>query len=461
MGQHGSSAAASPREAASPERRYSLVTALCMIMGVCIGSGIFFKADNVLVATGGSVALGVAMFCIASLVMVFGGLTLSLYAERGDAAGGAVAYAREFLPPWASRLFGWAFSLLYLPSCAAVLSWVVGVYACMAFGWGSDFAVQEVVGVAFLLACVGWNVALPRLSGWLQSASTLLKVIPLVVVGVVGIALGDPASALAAPSADIAAGGAQGLAWLAAAGPIAFSFDGWSPATSIAPELRDARRNLPVALTVAPLLVLGLYLAYFVGISAFLGPAEVMSSGDGSLALVFVRLFGEGAATVPVSIALVSVMGSANGVLLALLRMPRALALSGDVPGADRLSRDGEGEGAVPWRSALVALGAVGACTALHVATQTLDLLPNGDISEVAVAVNMLALVALYVRAVGLWRSGEAGVLRGLVAPLLATACSAFVGLSALSQPSRWPYLVLYGVVLGALAMWRRRRGGR
>lgn len=122
------------------------------------------------------------------------------------------------------------------------------------------------------------------------------------------------------------------FAWLAAAAPIAFSFDGWSPAASIAPELRNSKRNLPLALTVAPLLILILYLAYFVGISAFLGPQQVIAAGDESLSLVFVRLFGKQAATIPNAVALVSVMGSANGVLLALLRMPHALALKDDIP---------------------------------------------------------------------------------------------------------------------------------
>ena len=42
-----------------PKRRYGLFTAITMIIGICIGSGIFFKSDNILVATGGSVPLGI------------------------------------------------------------------------------------------------------------------------------------------------------------------------------------------------------------------------------------------------------------------------------------------------------------------------------------------------------------------------------------------------------------------
>ena len=43
-------------------KRYGRVTAITMISGIVIGSGIFFKSDNVLVYTGGNVLLGVAVW---------------------------------------------------------------------------------------------------------------------------------------------------------------------------------------------------------------------------------------------------------------------------------------------------------------------------------------------------------------------------------------------------------------
>ena len=35
------------------EKRYGLVTAICMVVGIVIGSGVFFKAEKILTATGG------------------------------------------------------------------------------------------------------------------------------------------------------------------------------------------------------------------------------------------------------------------------------------------------------------------------------------------------------------------------------------------------------------------------
>ena len=75
------------------KKQYGLVTAIAMIGGIVIGSGIFFKADNILAYTGGSAALGVAALVIAAVSIVFGALTLGELAARTDAPGGQIAYA--------------------------------------------------------------------------------------------------------------------------------------------------------------------------------------------------------------------------------------------------------------------------------------------------------------------------------------------------------------------------------
>ena len=437
-------------------RRYSLLTAVCLIMGICIGSGIFFKSDNVLIATGGSIGLGVVMFCLAATYIVFGGLCLSLFAARTDGAGGLVDYAARFVSPRFARLIGLHYAFVYLPSISAVIFWVAGVYACMVLGLPGTLTNQMGIGLALMLACSVANALAPRLSGWAQNAFTVVKVAPLVAVGAVGLfaVLGGWAQ-VGAGTTSVAVGGAGtgGLAWLAAAAPIAFSFDGWPAATSIAPELRDARRNLPIALIAAPLAILALYLAYFVGISVTLGPATVMEAGDGSLALLFSRLFGERAAAWPNLIAFLAVLGTGNGLVLSLQRLPQALGLRGDVPGraGSWLARE-SGRLRFPVNSALVATAAMLAWSCVHAVVQTGGLIPNGDVSEVSVCLAMLLMLPYFAAAWRLRASGEAGVLRGRVAPVLASACCLFVGLSGLAEPVRAAFVALELAVLLSVA---------
>lgn len=76
------------------------------------------------------------------------------------------------------------------------------------------------------------------------------------------------------------------------------------------------------------------------------------AAGDESLGLFFASLFGPGAAALPNVIALVSVMGGVNGVVLSMLRMPSALAQRGDFPFAERVAKVSPRVGFPVWTSA-------------------------------------------------------------------------------------------------------------
>lgn len=57
-------------------------TAISMIMGIVIGSGIFFKVDDILIKTGGNIALGILVFILGAFCVVFGSISLSQLASR-------------------------------------------------------------------------------------------------------------------------------------------------------------------------------------------------------------------------------------------------------------------------------------------------------------------------------------------------------------------------------------------
>ncbi len=79
------------------KKEYGLFTAIALIVGTVIGSGIFFKSDNILVYTNGSVSKGVFVFIIAAIGIIFGSLSISVLASRTNNPGGLVTYADEFV----------------------------------------------------------------------------------------------------------------------------------------------------------------------------------------------------------------------------------------------------------------------------------------------------------------------------------------------------------------------------
>ena len=75
------------------EKRYGLPTAICMVIGIVIGSGIFFKTEGVLSATGGNVLTGVLSLLIMGMVMLFCAYAFSLLSQKYGKVNGVLDYA--------------------------------------------------------------------------------------------------------------------------------------------------------------------------------------------------------------------------------------------------------------------------------------------------------------------------------------------------------------------------------
>ena len=62
------------------EKRYNLLTAIAMVVGTVIGSGVFFKAEVVLKNTGGNLMIGVLSWLIMGIVMIICTYTFGIVA---------------------------------------------------------------------------------------------------------------------------------------------------------------------------------------------------------------------------------------------------------------------------------------------------------------------------------------------------------------------------------------------
>ena len=423
------------------KKRYGLLTAITMIVGIVIGSGIFFKTDNILVETNGSVWLGILVFTIAALSIIFGSLTISNLAMMTDKTGGAMAYAEEFVGARFGSAFGWFQAFVYMPTLTVVLSWVFGIYFCQLFNIETGLGGQIGFGLIWFFICFAYNLLAPRFGGFFQNASTFIKLVPLAAIAIAGLIFGDPAATLAAPAA---AGGGGSIGWVAAIGPVAFSFDGWILSTTISHEVKNAKRNVPLALVVAPIFVLICYLLYFVGVSAYLGPTEVIKLGKNSSGEMANQIFGHFGSKALVTFIVISIMGTINGVVMGTIRLPYALATRGMLPGSKWLGKMNE-KYQMSLTSGVFALVVCGVWWVIHYFTVKLGLLSNSDISEISIVMTYALFVVLYVKVFLFWREGKVkGIARGIIFPLLATAGSAFILYGGLQKGLKNPYFFVF-----------------
>ncbi len=436
------------------KRRYGLFTAITMITGVVIGSGIFFKADNVLGYTNGNVLLGIVIFFVAAIAIVFGCLTISQLATRTDKPGGVIAYTEEFIGIGPSCAFGWFQTFLYLPTLSAVVAWVTGIYISQLFGIESSLETTTLIGLVSLTVLFIINTLSAKLGGYFQNASMVIKLVPLLVIAIAGLIFGKPGELITESATGFSAA-ATGAGWIAAFAPIAFSFDGWIVATSICGEIKNSKRNLPLALAISPLVILLAYVMYFVGITALLGPETIMEQGDGSAFLAATKLFGDMGAKVILIFVVISVLGTVNGLTLGFIRMPYSLALRNMVPGSSWLKKENESLSGMPLNSAIFAYVLSLLWMAIHYITQKFGML--GDVSEIAIGVSYLNYIVLYFAVMRLAKKGEIkGKVKGYVIPILATIGSLVIISGSISHPLFvYYFLVCFSIILAGYVYYR------
>ena len=433
------------------KNEYGLFTAITMIVGIVIGSGIFFKSDNILIATGGSIALGVLVFFIAAIAIIFGSLTISQLASRSSKEGGLISYAEEYYNKSTSCAFGWFQTFLYFPTLISVVSWVAGIYICILFGIEGTLEIQMLIGLLIMIFLFVMNTLSAKLGGLFQNASTIMKLVPLVLISIAGLIFGDTSNI---SLSDITAMKSTG--WIAAIAPIAFSFDGWIVSTSISHEIKDSKRNLPKALIIAPIFILIVYVLYFIGISIYIGPETIMSLGDAHVDLAANNLLGPWGAKIVLIFVIISIMGTINGIILGMIRLPHSLALRNMFPKSEVIANVDE-KTKMPINSTVVSFIISVSWLAVHYFTTKTGLLPNSDISEISITMSYVLYALLYVKVLQLGIKKEIkSIIRGIINPILALCGSAIILLGSIGNSLFWIYAVIcLGILLSAVVFWR------
>jgi APA family basic amino acid/polyamine antiporter len=439
------------------KRRYGLFTAITMITGVVIGSGIFFKADNVLSYTNGNVLLGIIIFAVAAIAIIFGCLAISQLANLTDKPGGVIAYTEEFVGIGPSCAFGWFQTFLYLPTLASVVAWVTGIYITQLFGMEYTLESTTLIGVLSLTVLFILNTLSAKLGGYMQNTSMIIKLIPLIIIAAAGLIFGKPGE-LAVTDLQNFKAATSNLSWLAAFAPIAFSFDGWIVATSVCSEIKNSKRNLPLALTISPIVILLAYISYFVGISALIGPDQILEQKDASVFTAANMLYGDTGAKIILTFVVISVLGTVNGLVLGFIRMPYSLALRNMLPGSDWLKKEDARLGDMPLNSAILAFLLSLVWMLIHYLTQKFGM--RGDVSEIAIGVSYLNYIVLYVAVMSLAKKGMIkSKLKGYVIPILAMIGSLVIISGSISHPLFiYYFLICFAIIASGYFYYQKNK---
>lgn len=321
--------------ATAMKKKYGLMTAIAMVTGVVIGSGVFFKAEKVLSATGGNLKLGILAWIAGGLIMLACAYTFSILANRIEKVNGLVDYAEALVGKKYAYFIGWFTSVIYYPCLTMTLAWVTARYTLvLIFHDQADITGGLCMTVAafYLIFSFAINLLSPVIAGKVQVSTTIIKLIPLFLMAIVGTIYGLTKGYTVENFTTIVNEVQTGPALFTAICATAFAYDGWIVATTINAELRDAKKNLPRALVFGSLAVIIVYILYYIGLAGGITNAEMMQGGETGARLAFEAVFGKIGGTAVFVFVVISCFGTLNGLTLACSRGMYALAARNEGP---------------------------------------------------------------------------------------------------------------------------------
>jgi APA family basic amino acid/polyamine antiporter len=295
--------------------------AALVVVGGIIGGGIFLNPGIAAQRTESGLTLLLAWIG-AGLLTLVGALCYAELGARRPHAGGTYVYLREAFGPLAGFLFGWTMLLVIYSGSTAAVATIFAGYTVAAFALPAGTALPLTVGALVFVALV--NLFGLKLGAQVQNLFALLKLLAVAALVACGLYLAG-AHAPAALAADPAR---AGVGFMGAALPVLFAYSGFTYLNNLAGEVDAPQRNLPRALLIGMLVVIGAYALVNLAYLAVLGH-DGLAASTAPAAQVMDRMFGPvGARLMAVGIA-ISTLGFCNITLVAGARVLQVMGADG------------------------------------------------------------------------------------------------------------------------------------
>ncbi len=269
-----------------------------------IGAGVFAAFTPAAAAAGSGLLIGLV---VAAFVAFCNATSSAQLAAAYPTSGGTYIYGRERLGPWPGFLAGWGF-VIGKTASAAAMAMTFAAYAAPQ-GWERPVAIAAVV----FLTAVNYH-GVTRTAG-------LTRVLVLAVLLALAIAVAAVWGGSGPDFGDFVGEGLLAHGWygiLQSAGLLFFAFAGYARIATMGEEVREPKRTIPRAISIALGITIIIYAVLAVTLLAALGPqgvaatptplADAVSAGTLAWAAPVVRV-GAAVASLGALLALVAGLG--------------------------------------------------------------------------------------------------------------------------------------------------------
>jgi basic amino acid/polyamine antiporter, APA family len=310
-------------ETPSQAKGLTLWPATALVTGTIIGAGIFTQ-PTWLAQYGPISILGFAITAFGSLMLA---LVFSSLARRTPDVGGPYAFSRQGFGDFVGFQSAWTYWVGAWVGVGAIASSMVVYLGVLIPPVVENRLLSTLVAVGVIAALTFLNTRGVVTGGLVSLVLTILKVVPLLIIGTLGFIAFDPANlgpfnATTLPPLEVLT---------AVMAYTLFSFIGVEAATIPAGDVHEPDKTIPRATLIGTLAAAAVYL---LSTLAVFGAVEqsTLASSDAAFSVAAQNMFGGWAGDAVAVVAVISCLGAMNGLLLLSGQIPMAAEFDGLAP---------------------------------------------------------------------------------------------------------------------------------
>ncbi len=306
-------------------------SAISIVIGTIIGSGIFFKQASILDSAGSSI-MAIAAWIFGGVITLTAGLTIAEIGAQMPYTGGLYVYVENLYGRICGFLAGWMQVIVYGP---AIITSVAGFMSIMITNlFGIDAKWRIPVALITIIAIGLMNFLENNVAAAFSVITTIGKMIPIAAIIIFGLFWGHQDALGQTVSEVNRSAGGFGVAVLATL----FGYDGWILIANLGGEMKNPQKLLPKAIILGISSVLVIYTLITIGIFRFIPANMIHRLGENTTSYLATKAFGNiGGKLLSIGI-IISMMGTLNGKIITFPRIVYAMARRGDLPFSRLLS---------------------------------------------------------------------------------------------------------------------------
>ncbi len=313
------------QETAAQKKGLTVLPATALVTGTIIGAGIFTQ-PTWLAQYGPISIIGFALTAFGSMMLA---LVFASLARRTPEVGGPYAFSRQGFGDFIGFQSAWTYWIGAWVGVGAIASSFLVYLGRLIPAVAENTAIAVPIAVLLIAALTYTNTRGVVTGGMVAVVLTVLKVVPLLLIGTLGFVAFD--------TANLGPFNAQGLPSLEVLTAVMaftlFSFIGVEAATIPAGDVHEPDKTIPRATMLGTGLAA---LVYLLSTAAVFGavPNEELQSDNAAFSVAAENMFGDWAGPAVAVVACISCMGAMNGLILLAGQIPMAAEFDGLAPRA-------------------------------------------------------------------------------------------------------------------------------